>query len=160
MTDTSSRDHDLLERFVDAVEYLNRQLHRANLKEWESMDMTIPQVKALVLLEGVGPMRMGAIASHLGSTLSASTNIIDRLVEKGLVERHSDSHDRRVVVCKSTDRGRQAVDQFWRIGRERILPIAEAMDPQQLAGAVRVLEGLRDTIERVRAPLAAPGSDR
>ena len=72
MTDTSSRDHDLLERFVDAVEYLNRQLHRANLKEWESMDMTIPQVKALVLLEGVGPMRMGAIASHLGSTLSAS----------------------------------------------------------------------------------------
>ena len=159
MTDTSGRDDDLLDRFVDAIEYLNREFHSANLQEWQIMDMTIPQMKALVLLEGVGPMRMGTIAAQLGSTLSASTNIIDRLVEKSLVERHSDSHDRRVVVCESTDRGRQVVDQFWRIGRERILPIAEAVDPQQLAGTVRVLEGLRDTIERVKAPSAAPGSD-
>ena len=160
MTDTSVTDNDLLDRFVDAIEYLNRQLHSANLQEWLILDMTSPQVKALMLLEGVGPMRMGMIAGHLGTTLSASTNIIDRLVEKGLVERHSDPHDRRVVVCKSTNRGGQAVEQFWRIGRERLLPIAEAMDPQQLAGAVRVLEGLRDTIEKVKASSAAPGSDR
>ena len=160
MTDTSGTDNDLLDRFVDAIEYLNRQLHRANLQEWQIMDMSIPQVKALMLLEGVGPMRMGTIAGHLGSTLSASTNIIDRLVEKGLVERHSDPRDRRVVLCKSTDRGRQAIAQFWHIGRERILPIAEAMNQQQLAGAVHVLEGLRDTIERVKTPSAAPGSDR
>ena len=160
MTDTNGKDNDLLDRFVDAIEYLNRQLHSANLQEWLILDMTSPQVKALMLLEGVGPMRMGMIAGHLGTTLSASTNIIDRLVEKGLVERHSDPHDRRVVVCKSTNRGGQAVEQFWRIGRERLLPIAEAMDPQQLAGAVRVLEGLRDTIEKVKASSAAPGSDR
>ena len=160
MTDTSVTDNDLLDRFVDAIEYLNRQLHSANLQEWLIMDMTSPQVKALMLLEGAGPMRMGTIAGRLGCTLSASTNIIDRLVEKGLVERHSDPHDRRVVVCKSTTRGGQAVEQFWRIGRERLLPIAEAMDPQQLAGAIRVLEGLRDTIERVTASSVAPGSDR
>ena len=53
MTDTSGTDNDLLDRFVDAIEYLNRQLHRANLQEWQIMDMSIPQVKALMLLEGV-----------------------------------------------------------------------------------------------------------
>ena len=107
MPDTKPRE--LIERFVDAVEYLNRQAHLMKLDEWEESDMTIPQIKALGLLQRMGPLRMGGIALYLGRALSATTTVVDRLVEKNLVSRGSDPRDRRVVICELTPEGRAAI---------------------------------------------------
>ena len=74
-------------RFIAAVDYLNRQMHTCGLDDWEGLDMTIPQIKTLVLLERSGPLRMGNIAAFLDRALSATTTVIDRLVEKELVDR-------------------------------------------------------------------------
>ena len=93
---------DLIRRFSELVEHLNRAYHVEALEEWRKIDMTIPQIKTLALLENTNGSRMGVIAQHLGTTLSASTSVIDRLVDKGLVERIAQPGDRRVVVCKLT----------------------------------------------------------
>ncbi|MYA59340.1 MAG: MarR family transcriptional regulator [Chloroflexi bacterium] len=97
---------ELTDRLVDLIVYLNRELHIGSLDEWRALGMTIPQIKSLVVLRHKGPMRMGEIANFLGNTLSATTSIIDRLVERRLIERGADPSDRRVVVCK-IDRGRR-----------------------------------------------------
>ena len=143
-------DHDLVERFVDAAEYLNRQLHSDRLDEWTSLEMTIPQVKTLVLLDTIGPMRMGALSGHLGSALSATTNVVDRLVDRDLVERVSDPSDRRVVICELTAQGLEAAEQFWRIGRERLLRVGELLSREQLAIAVQGLEAIREAEDEVQ----------
>ena len=58
--DTEHRE--LVERFVDAVEYLNRQVRSDHLEEWQGLEMTVPQVKTMVLLGEIGPSRMGTIS--------------------------------------------------------------------------------------------------
>ncbi|MYB76152.1 MAG: MarR family transcriptional regulator [Chloroflexi bacterium] len=131
---------ELIERFVEAVGYLTRQLHSYGLDEWESLDMTVPQIRTLVLLERAGPMRMGNIASYLGRALSATTTVVDRLVEKGLVDRAWDPSDRRVVICRLTDEGKQDVEQFWRVRRERLQLLVDFLDVEQLETLVRGLE--------------------
>ena len=143
-------DQELVERFVDAVEHLNRQIHSDRLDEWTSLAMTIPQVKTLVLLDTIGPMRMGALSGHLGSALSATTNVVERLVERKLVERGSDPADRRVVICELSSRGRETVGQFWRVGRERLLPLAELLGQDRLAIAVQGLEAIREAEDEVQ----------
>ena len=147
MANQNNEDQELVERFVDAVEQLNRQIHSNRLDEWTSLEMTIPQVKTLVLLDTIGPMRMGALSGHLGSALSATTNVVDRLVERKLVERGSDPADRRVVICELSSRGRETVGQFWRVGRERLLPLAELLGRDQLAIAVQGLEAICEADE-------------
>ena len=82
----------------------------------------------------------GGISNYLGGTLSAATSIIDRLVDKGLVERAPDPEDRRVVICRLTPTGREAVEQFWRIGRLRILSLAEKLDTGELEKVVQAME--------------------
>ncbi len=131
---------ELADRFVESIEYLNRQMHTGRLDEWEGLDMTIPQIKTLVLLERMGPLRMGSIAIFLGRALSATTTVVDRLVEKSLVDRVADPDDRRVVICKLTDRGEQAIERFWRIGRERLQLVVDLLDEEQLKLVVRGLE--------------------
>lgn len=134
---------ELIERFVESAEHLNRRKHSGRLDEWQGLDMTISQIKTLVLLEYKGPLRMGAIAKHLGSALSATTTIMDRLVEKELVERISDPNDRRAVICELTDPGRKVLERFWRIGRNRIVRVIDLLEVEQLETAVSGLELIR-----------------
>ena len=133
----------MTERFVTVAEYLNRQIHLNRLDEWETLDMTIPQLKTLVLLERMGALRMGSISTYLGRALSATTTVVDRLVEKKLVDRSSDPDDRRVVLCHLTDLGQDTIDRFWRIGIDRIKAAADLMEPDQLEAVVRGLELIR-----------------
>lgn len=150
------RRHELKGRFRELAEYLNRKLHTGRLDEWETLDMPTPQIKTLVLLEEAGPLRMGNIASYLGRALSATTTVVDRLVEKGLVDRVSDPRDRRVVICRLTDTGEQAVDRFWQIGQERLDGLADLLDDEELATVVEALEAIRraeDAVPRTYASM-------
>ena len=149
------RRHELKGRFRELAEYLNRQLHSGRLEEWEELDMTIPQIKTLVLLEEAGPLRMGKIADYLGRALSATTTVMDRLVEKGLVDRVSDPRDRRVVICRLTASGQQAIDRFWRIGQERLDRLADLLDDEQLETVVKAFEAMRRGEDELKSTYAS-----
>ena len=138
MTDTNNQE--LTERFLAVAEFLNRQTHLHRLDAWEELGMTIPQLRTLVLLERMGPMRMGSISTHLGRALSATTTVVDRLVEKGFVGRSSDPDDRRVVLCDLTELGRNTIDRFWRIGTDNLERILEVLGPEDMETVVRGLE--------------------
>ena len=131
---------ELENRFVKVAEQLNRQMHSGQLDEWEGMDMTIPQIRTLVLLERVDSARMTDIAIYIGRALSATTTVVDRLVERGLVDRVSDPNDRRLVMCELTETGRQVLERFWLIGRDRLQMVADLLDDEQLQKAVEGLE--------------------
>lgn len=154
MEDTNSQE--LTERFLAVAEFLNRQTHLHRLDAWEELGMTIPQLRTLVLLERMGPMRMGSISTHLGRALSATTTVVDRLVEKGFVGRSSDPDDRRVVLCELTDSGRSTIDRFWRIGTDSIEMIVEVLDSEQMAVVVRGLELIQQAAQDVRQRATGP----
>ena len=87
-----------------------------------------------------GPERMGNISGYLGSTLSSTTSIMDRLVDKGLVQRAPDPNDRRVVTIGLTPLGADSMEQFWRIGRMKIEALAEPLNAGELETVVTAME--------------------
>ena len=149
------RRQELTDRFAESAEYLNRQLHTGRLDEWEGLDMTIPQIRTLVLLERMGPLRMGNIAIYLGRALSATTTVMDRLVEKGLVDRVADPSDRRVVICQLSELGEQAITRFWRIGRERLQIVVDLLDEEQLETVVQGFELIRWAEEEIQRTITS-----
>lgn len=149
----------LADRFIELVEYLNQQMHTGPKQEWDGMDLTIPQIKALAVLQYGGSLRMGQIARQLGSTLSATSTIVDRLVNKGLVARNLDPGDRRAVVCELTDQGRESVAAVWRIGRMRIDQVLERLDTEQLETVVHTLELLSRTVDDSMRAMSNPSGD-
>jgi len=50
------------------------------------------------------------LARETGLSTGAMTNRIDRLEERGLVQRQADKSDRRSVIVQLTSRGREAID--------------------------------------------------
>ncbi len=68
-------------------------------------DLAPAQVMALKVLEPGRPRPMSELAAALRCDNSNVTGIVDRLEDRGLVERRSAAHDRRVKMLAVTDRG-------------------------------------------------------
>ncbi|MEX0789167.1 MAG: MarR family transcriptional regulator, partial [Actinomycetota bacterium] len=67
--------------------------------------LTPGHMKALMTLEPGEALPMGACAQEMGCDASTATWLIDRLEERGLVERHPSTTDRRVKGVMLTEAG-------------------------------------------------------
>lgn len=74
------------------------------------------------------------------------TRLIDKLIERGLVERHADPGDRRVVRIQLSAQGQSIwrdIDQCGNRVRERAM---SGMDEAERLAFIRVLEQVRDNL--------------
>jgi len=98
----------ILDRFVEGLFRLMLDHHRAHVVE---MDLTVVQAQTLTLLHGA-PLATTRLASSLGISAPAMTQLTDRLVRKHLIERRAADGDRRSVIIELTTQGRHVVDRF------------------------------------------------
>jgi DNA-binding MarR family transcriptional regulator len=83
----------------------------AGAEFWAKVDLTMPQLKVLLLLGSHGSAPVSWLASRMAVSPPNITGILDRLEQRGCVQRTSDPQDRRVVRISLTDEG-------WRLLRE------------------------------------------
>lgn len=142
MKKTETEMNDLLESTLRLSEQAFRELFPILPKEWLSLDLTTPQLKVVLLLYLNGPARMSIIASSLGVSLATATGVVDRLVERDMIVRESDPNDRRVVLCRLSDKGSKLIAGLWLKAGENALLIFKAMDARKLQLVKDALEAL------------------
>lgn len=72
---------------------------------WMEIDLTIAQLRTLLVLAEEGPLVIGQIAQRMGIGLSTGGHLVDRLVHAGLAERTEDPEDRRRTLAQLTSKG-------------------------------------------------------
>lgn len=118
--------------------------------------LSMAQLHVLNLVESHGEMAMSRLADMLDVSLSNATGLIDRVEERGFVERLRVPTDRRIVLVRLTPAGRQVLDEI-EVVREQILRrVLDELDPTQLAGVASAMVDLRNA---VAATLTGPGSE-
>lgn len=125
--------------------------------DWLTTDLTMPQLKVMMILWREGPARMSELASGLAVTLATATGVVDRLVEKGYVVREGLPGDRRVVICRLSQEGQEFMKALWLSGRVQIGRILEVMTPDQLK---TVAQGLEVFIEAATKVQSASGAKK
>ena len=75
-------------------------------------ELSPPQVRALGVLDPDRPVPMSDLAEALHCDNSNVTGIVDRLEDRGLVERRSATHDRRVKMLVVTPRGAEVRERL------------------------------------------------
>lgn len=119
-----------------------RELFPILPKEWLQLDLTMPQLKVVLLLFLSGTARMSEIATALDVSLATATGVVDRLVERDTVIRESLPEDRRVVLCRLSEKGQKMIGGLWQLARNRAQELLEAVDSSQLALITKALEAL------------------
>lgn len=93
-------------RVADLFPVLIRQLF--TLEDDPLLELPLAQLRVCLLLYDQ-PRAMSALSRELMVSLSAMTQMADRLERAGLVERVAEDTDRRVRLLRLTSRGQQAV---------------------------------------------------
>ena len=141
------RKDELIDNILMLADNLFRQLLPTVPKELLTLDITMSQLKIILLLFVNGTLHVGAIASYLDVTLPTSTSLLDRLADKGYIIRENDPDDRRVVLCRLSEKGQKAVNQIWESGRVRSQEILRKMDSTNLEMFVKVLKSMMKSAE-------------
>jgi DNA-binding MarR family transcriptional regulator len=118
-------------------------------EEWFSSDITVSQLRVLLLLK-VKPLNMSGLAAELGVSLPTASGIMDHLVNKGLVSREADPGDRRVVLCRLSPAGEALTGKLWDFGRIQMEQLLSGLTLAEMEKAAEVAEILQRNVARAR----------
>jgi DNA-binding MarR family transcriptional regulator len=136
-------------RLNEAIRLLVRRFSLAERADIAYCGMTVAQAATLQALED-GPLRLGELGRRLGIAPSTLSRNIDRLVQRGLVDRGPDPDDRRALRAQLTVSGRRAVRTVRRHETDFAFDIlCRLPQPTATLDAVdELLAAIRDATER------------
>jgi DNA-binding MarR family transcriptional regulator len=102
------------------------------------------------------PLRIGELHRHVLLSQPALSRMVDRLVERGFIERGADLADGRGVRLSLTAAGR---DKQRQIGRRHARSVAGALTAELNADELRQLATICWKLARPTASPGAPGND-
>jgi DNA-binding MarR family transcriptional regulator len=141
-------DDSLHQQAIEVAQALPRLIRRffAIDTEGPAADLPVAQLRICGILHS-GPRTMSALSRELGISLSAVTQLADRLERSGLVERSVEKDDHRVKCLQLTEHGRQVVETRNKNRTQRIFDALSQMAPDERTIAV---DGVR-TLAKVLA---------
>lgn len=93
------------------AEVMGRLMIEKHHQDVAALDLTLPQAQMLRILRR-GRLPTGRLAVELRISASSVTQLTDRMIRKGLIERQAVEGDRRSVLVALSPKGKRLVDQF------------------------------------------------
>jgi DNA-binding MarR family transcriptional regulator len=130
------------EPVVDAVVRASRALVGITVRALNSVsdEVTLPQLRTLVVVSLQGPQTVSALAERLDVHASTMTRMCSRLVSRGLVARKPSALDRREVVIELTAQGQGLVNEVMDKRRREIDSVVRRMTADDRDRVVAALE--------------------
>lgn len=100
------------------------------------------QMHAIEIIGQEKSLRMKELAEHLGVTTGSLTVMVDRLEQKGFLERRPHESDRRSFLVTLTDKGRKHFKKHHRYHlklSEDVLAALEPAEQQRFAAALGLI---------------------
>ena len=118
-------------------------MHRS-MRTWglfaKSTGLSMPQFSILMQLHHKGVCGVSDISERFDITNAAASQLVDKLVQSGLIQREEDPQDRRAKLLNLTDKGQDLIQQGieeryrWvdqlaeRLTAEERVQVSEALD--------------------------------
>jgi DNA-binding MarR family transcriptional regulator len=152
--ETFQNNVHLAEELAEIATQLQRSFLVELSTEVNRGNISIPQYTLLGFLNQSAGLNMSQLAELMRHTTPATTGLVDRLVEAGLVERFNHPKDRRQVLVRITDKGRELVESMRRGIVRNILELFKDITSDGQEAWVRIYR----TISKRTSPKAETAS--
>lgn len=136
---------------------VSMRLSRGNesVRAMADVGLTLPQIGALHVLQFAGPRSVSELTEELGLSLSATSHLVQRLVEMGLVLRQEDARDRRQKVLTLSAAGKKMGERLIKSRQQELrISVEHLTQPTR----DRLFDILHTVVDELSAalPSAAP----
>jgi DNA-binding MarR family transcriptional regulator len=145
----SITSEDITQKIVTLIrKYVRlRALHTKELAK--NYDLSVPQLLCLQCLAENGTLSMSDIAQNIMVNVSTVTGIVDRLEQKGFLERKRVSADRRVITIALTEKGRTLAQNSPPAVHEKIIHAVKLLSEPEREEIVLALDSLSRLVEDI-----------
>lgn len=148
MLEESSRIQEML-TLVKRIMSVVKQNFESDFKK---MGVTQSQILVMRVLNLRGDMKVSDISKELDLSNSTVSGIIDRLVEKKIVQRKRSEEDRRIVMISLADEYRQPVKKGLNAFAQKMRKALSTMTEEDVDSIIRGLEKLEKILEESQEP--------
>ena len=117
--------------------------------------LSMSQIGALFWVSHKGNCAVSDIGEVLGITSAAASQMLERLVQQGLVLRSEDPTDRRMKQIALTDKGRQVLQESIQARQSWLSDLAEALSDREKEEVTAALRVLIDKASHMGQPVEA-----
>jgi MarR family transcriptional regulator, organic hydroperoxide resistance regulator len=103
---------DRITRLASLYPLLMGKMGRLRTVVHERLDLTYNQYKTLLTVADRGEGTLGDLARELNVTMSSASQMVERLVGQGLIDRRQDADNRRQVRIRLTERGEELIAEL------------------------------------------------
>jgi DNA-binding MarR family transcriptional regulator len=111
--------------------------------------LSMAQLSTLFRLHHAGMCGVTEVGDHLGVSNAAASQMVDRLVQQGLIERAEDPSDRRVKQLSLTPMGLRLVLDSIEARRHWMEQLTDFLDSEELEQIIQALTILTRTARRL-----------
>ncbi len=124
------------DRLLDEIGVLEFRMLASGLPEQTSSlldyDLTLQQLRVFAFILTRGQTPISKVADALGIRPNVATGIVQRLVDRELIERREDPRDRRIRLVTVTSRGLALVDELSEIVLAKWRELLDRLSDEQL----------------------------
>ena len=128
----------------------HRTLQRLAVRSVEATELGLSDFGVLEMLLHKGPLAVNDIGRRIELTSGAITVCVDRLEERGWVERSFHPEDRRARIVALTARGRTRAAEAFASHKAAMDSAASALDRSERATLIELLKKLGTTAKEER----------
>jgi MarR family transcriptional regulator, 2-MHQ and catechol-resistance regulon repressor len=105
-------------------------------------DLTLAEFAVIEALYHKGPLLLGEVQKKILVSSGGVTYLVDRLEQRGFVERQLCAEDRRARYAALTESGKAFMDQIFPEHADCIAEVANALSPDEQIELTRMLRNL------------------
>ncbi len=145
----------LLSEILDEIGTHNPAKAMSLMRHWPGGRLSLVHVNVLLVLEADGALPMRGLAEAMDVSQASATGIVDRMEQRGLVERQRDEADRRIIRVAATDEGHRLIDGMAAQRRDHLARMLDELTDDELAAYLTGARAMRRVRERLHDELHA-----
>ena len=143
---TITANEALIDDVVGELHQMIGSLRCAGTGRMVKAGISMTHLHILWVLEHHGDLTMTRLAELLDVSLSNATGLIDRMAERGLVDRVRVPTDRRIVIVRASQEGARIRDEIEALKQDRMRTILGRLDPSSLSRVLSAISDLRGAV--------------
>jgi len=128
-------------------EFSKKVSHR--IKEGVDSSLGHAHIYLLMFLKNEGECMVTDIAKHLCITLSAVTNLTDKLHKMGLIERNRRESDRRVVAISLKEDGEKVLERIYENRNKIFNEYFDKLTNEEIETFIKIIKKISENVGKI-----------
>jgi len=138
----------LISQFLSKAVKVRRLIEQSG--SFEDSAATLLQIEALKYLQANSDSTVGSLARELAMSLSSTTQLTNRLVDKGWISRETNQNDRRVIGLSLAKLGEEQIKVFMKQMFSSHFKVLANVPESDLKEMIRIFGNIADSQKGVK----------